>query len=163
YPLVAQPFSRDDCVIDPLRLARLDAFADQSAALWDGLCGAPDDTAEINAPVLIGLGANLIGMSGAGGKHLIGRPTAGVVFREHSTCDAEGRGRADQLSLIIAGSRWNEQVLRANGIVATTTVLQGVDTALFHPSPRTGRFRDRFVIFSGGKLEFRKGQDLVLK
>ena len=75
----------------------------------------------------------------------------------------EGRARAEQMALIIAGSHWNEHVLRSNGIVATTTVLQGVDTALFHPGPRSGRFRDRFVIFSGGKLEFRKGQDLVLK
>jgi glycosyltransferase involved in cell wall biosynthesis len=163
YPLVAQSFSRDDCVVDPLRLAQLDGFADQSAALWDSLRSVPDDTAEIDAPVLTGLGANLISMPGAGGKRLLGRPSAGVVFLEHSTIDPEGRARADQMALIIAGSHWNEHVLRANGIVATTTVLQGVDTALFHPGPRTGRFRDRFVIFSGGKLEFRKGQDLVLK
>ena len=44
-----------------------------------------------------------------------------------------------------------------------TTVLQGVDTSLFHPAPRARTIPpDRFVVFSGGKLELRKGQDLVL-
>jgi hypothetical protein len=33
---------------------------------------------------------------------------------------------------------------------------------LFRPRPKTGWHGDRFKIFSGGKLEFRKGQDLVL-
>jgi glycosyltransferase involved in cell wall biosynthesis len=66
------------------------------------------------------------------------------------------------LALIIAGSTWNERILRAHGIVATTTVLQGVDASLFHPAPRSGAIPHRFVVFSGGKLEFRKGQDLVL-
>jgi glycosyltransferase involved in cell wall biosynthesis len=42
------------------------------------------------------------------------------------------------------------------------TVLQGVDPALFHPAPRRGLMPDRFLVFSGGKLERRKGQDLVL-
>ncbi|HET6607038.1 MAG TPA: glycosyltransferase family 4 protein [Rhodopila sp.] len=163
YPLVAHPFSRHDCVVDPLSLTRLDLFADRSAVLWDSLRSAPGDTIEIDAPVLIDLGYNLISLPAPCEKRLFGRPSVGVVFLEHATIDPEGRGRAEQLSLIIAGSRWNEQVLRANGIIATTTVLQGVDTTLFHPGPRTGRFRDRFVIFSGGKLEFRKGQDLVVK
>jgi glycosyltransferase involved in cell wall biosynthesis len=40
--------------------------------------------------------------------------------------------------------------------------LQGVDLATFHPAPRAGWMQNRFVIFSGGKLEFRKGQDIVI-
>ena len=39
---------------------------------------------------------------------------------------------------------------------------QGVDTTLFHPGPPRRPFGDRFVVFSGGKLAFRKGQDLVV-
>src|SRR5262249_13817330 len=39
---------------------------------------------------------------------------------------------------------------------------QGIDARLFHPGPRLGLYRDRFVVFSGGKFEFRKGQDIVL-
>src|SRR5581483_11248947 len=43
------------------------------------------------------------------------------------------------------------------------TVLQGVDMTHFHPGPRAGLFGDRFVVFSGGKLEGRKAQDLVAR
>ena len=63
---------------------------------------------------------------------------------------------------ILAGSRWNADMLKANGFQNVTVWNQGVDTSLFHPVgdayPDDGKFR----IFSGGKLEFRKGQDLVV-
>ena len=42
------------------------------------------------------------------------------------------------------------------------TVIQGIDPTVFHPALRSGVFGDRFVVFSGGKLEFRKGQDIVV-
>ena len=41
--------------------------------------------------------------------------------------------------------------------------MQGVDLQRFASTPpKTRTSSDRFVIFSGGKLEFRKGQDIVL-
>src|SRR6266540_3569468 len=57
---------------------------------------------------------------------------------------------------------WCEEALRAGGLSAVTTVLHGVDTTRFNPSRsvRT-RLTDRFVVFSGGKFEFRKGQDVA--
>jgi glycosyltransferase involved in cell wall biosynthesis len=63
---------------------------------------------------------------------------------------------------IIAGSSWNADVLRAHGAPSVELVLQGIDPALFHPAPRRGLFPGRFVVFSGGKLEARKGQDNVI-
>jgi tetratricopeptide (TPR) repeat protein/glycosyltransferase involved in cell wall biosynthesis len=87
---------------------------------------------------------------------------AGVVFLEDTEIDEEGRQRGDALDLIIAGSTWNAEVLRAAGIDHVTTVLQGIDPAVFHPAPRSGLLADRFIVFSGGKLEYRKGQDLVI-
>lgn len=69
----------------------------------------------------------------------------------------------DEYALLITHSTWNAELLRAAGFARVELVLQGVDTALFHPAPSRGIFRDRFVVFSGGKLEYRKGQDLVLK
>jgi glycosyltransferase involved in cell wall biosynthesis len=86
----------------------------------------------------------------------------GVVFLENSRIAPEGLARARYYDRIIAGSHWNESVLRAQGIDHATAVLQGVDIALFHPRPRAGLTRERFVVFSGGALEFRKGQDIVL-
>src|SRR5262249_55865660 len=55
------------------------------------------------------------------------------------------------------------EVLAQLSIDHVQTLLQGVDTTHFHPGPRAGLFGDRFVVFSGGKLERRKGQDLVVQ
>ena len=43
-----------------------------------------------------------------------------------------------------------------------TTVFQGIDPALFRPRSRNPLYPDRFVIFSGGKFEYRKAQDIVV-
>jgi glycosyltransferase involved in cell wall biosynthesis len=162
-PIAAIKFGPGDVVLDPLRQHRIEQVRHLSGDLWDALAALPEPKLAIDAPVLIGLGRDLQHVAAAGGKSLTGRPPVGVTFFESTTLSDAGLQRADQFALIVAGSSWNEAVLRANGIVATTTVLQGVDTSLFHPAPRTGQFRDRFVVFSGGKLEFRKGQDLVVK
>jgi glycosyltransferase involved in cell wall biosynthesis len=159
-PVGAIPFGPGDLVLDPLRENLIQDVGALSAELWNALGALPQPHARIDAPLLVGLGKDLVG---GGDSVLIGQPSIGVAFIEHPEFTDAGRRRAGEFALIIAGSSWNEAVLRANGIVATTTVLQGVDTSLFHPAPRTGRFRERFVIFSGGKLERRKGQDLVVK
>jgi len=85
-----------------------------------------------------------------------------VIFFE----DTNLSGAADiagDYRLLIAGSSWCEEVLRANGVDNVATVIQGVDPSLFHPAPRAGWLRDRFAIFSGGKIEHRKGQDIVVR
>ncbi|UFS72414.1 glycosyltransferase family 4 protein [Geomonas sp. RF6] len=61
---------------------------------------------------------------------------------------------------IVAGSKWCEYQLRIGGVKNCCTILQGVDPANFRPHPLPPD--DRFVVFSGGKFEFRKGQDLVI-
>jgi len=62
---------------------------------------------------------------------------------------------------IVAGSSWCEYHLRIAGMNRTSTILQGIDPAVFSPMPP--RPDDgRFIIFSGGKFEFRKGHDLVI-
>jgi glycosyltransferase involved in cell wall biosynthesis len=48
------------------------------------------------------------------------------------------------------------------GIRNCDILIQGVDTGLFYPVRRQPP-EDKFVIFSGGKFELRKGQDLVLR
>lgn len=90
------------------------------------------------------------------------RRNAGVIFFEDTAFDADALRRARALDLIVTGSHWNEAVLRGLGLAHVRTVLQGVDTTVFHPAPPGGHLAGRFVIFSGGKLEYRKGQDLVV-
>lgn len=68
---------------------------------------------------------------------------------------------AKQWDYIVAGSSWCEYHLRIAGMERTSTILQGVDASVF--SPTALRQPDgRFIVFSGGKFEFRKGHDLVI-
>jgi glycosyltransferase involved in cell wall biosynthesis len=160
-PICAVEFGPADVVLDPLRNRRLVAIAENSAPVWTALGTIEGARAEVGHTLLEGLGHDLVSAAGAHGKVLSGRPSIGVLFLDQASLSQEARRRADRFALIVTGSSWNEQVLRRQGI-PSVTVLQGVDTALFHPAPRSGLFPGRFVVFSGGKLEFRKGQDLVL-
>jgi glycosyltransferase involved in cell wall biosynthesis len=69
---------------------------------------------------------------------------------------------ARQFDLMFAGSTWCVERMRAHGIGKGVVLVQGVDGRIFHPQPRM-RTDGRFRIFSGGKFELRKGQDLVLR
>lgn len=71
------------------------------------------------------------------------------------------RRASREWDFIVAGSSWCEYQLRIGGVQKTSTILQGIDPANFHPVPH--RPDDgRFIVFSGGKFEYRKGQDLVI-
>jgi glycosyltransferase involved in cell wall biosynthesis len=75
---------------------------------------------------------------------------------------------------VLAGSTWNVNVLRQLGLPSSKIALfrQGVDPSLFSSNQQVTGFKyremvnkkadEKFYIFSGGKLEFRKGQDLVV-
>ena len=92
-----------------------------------------------------------------------GQGNVGVVFMENPLIDKEAFARASKFDSVIAGSTWNGSVLRNAGLGNVQVVLQGIDPTHFRPAPESKRlFTDRFVIFSGGKLEYRKGQDIVL-
>ena len=86
----------------------------------------------------------------------------GFAFTETTRFPADAVNRLGWLDGMIAGSAWNRDVLSKLGFRNVRLVHQGVEDRLFRPGPKSGRFADRFVVFSGGKLEFRKGQDLVL-
>ncbi|MBM3601654.1 MAG: glycosyltransferase family 4 protein [Alphaproteobacteria bacterium] len=85
----------------------------------------------------------------------------GVVFLEGSRIKPEAVSRAQRYHRLLAGSSWNEQVMRGHGLDQAIAVFQGVDLSLFHPRPPSGVSGERFVVFSGGALEFRKGQDII--
>ncbi len=86
----------------------------------------------------------------------------GYCFFEHELLAARFMPAAAQRwDHIVAGSRWCEQQLRVGGIEHTSTILQGVDSRRFAVQPPR-RADGRFIVFSGGKFEFRKGQDIVI-
>jgi len=95
-------------------------------------------------------------------RMVIGEKNVGFIFFEDTGFDEDALDRARQFDRILVGSSWNQRVLTGLGLEDVVCVLQGIDERLFHPGIATGRFGGRFVIFSGGKLEFRKAQDIVL-
>ena len=84
-----------------------------------------------------------------------------VIFFEQNPLLTSEITKLKEFDLVITGSTWNKSALEAMGI-KTKLIIQGCDTDLFRWQPKK-IFKDRFVIFSGGKLEFRKGQDIMLK
>lgn len=70
------------------------------------------------------------------------------------------REAARRWDFVVAGSKWCEYHLRIGGVKNCATILQGIDPANFHLLPFPPD--DRFTVFSGGKFELRKGQDVVI-
>ncbi|MCL4849910.1 MAG: glycosyltransferase family 4 protein [Bryobacteraceae bacterium] len=96
---------------------------------------------------------------------LRGRPQIGYTFFEENILPAESIGNARaQFDVVVTGSSWCKDVLEAHGLENVSTIVQGIDPQIFHPTPYDkDLFSDRFVVFSGGKFEFRKGQDLAIR
>lgn len=91
----------------------------------------------------------------------IGKPNALYLFSEWEPITEKQKDNLRKYDVLIAGSEWNAQVIRDAGFQCYA-VPQGVDQSVFYPKERNS-LKDRFVIYSGGKLEHRKGQDLVTK
>lgn len=144
-------------VLDPIRTHRLAEVREASRGFCEVLKDRTEDIS-VNAPLLQTLDADLKG----GEPAINGSSDIGMVVMTDANVTEAGRQRARQYSLLVAASTWNAEVLRGAGMDHVVTILQGVDPSLFHPAPASGLLSDRFVIFSGGKLEFRKGQDLVM-
>ncbi len=159
------------CGIEPIEL-RLDGakawvlrdFLRNSRALAGAIAKQQGRVAAPGSLVLHSLGNELkLQALGVNNTSLHGARTVGVLFLEDGRLDRAAIERGAGYDMIVAGSHWNAALLRAHGLDRVETVLQGIDPTLFHPAPRAGLFEGRFAIFSGGKLEYRKGQDIVLK
>lgn len=119
------------------------------------------DGGAVDYPFLMGLGNDLRPPEAIAAVR--GAPDHGVVFFEHRNIAPEGIAFArERFASIVAGSSWNAEVLRDLGFPDVAFCPQGIDLTRFHPAPRSGVLGDRFVVFSGGKLEFRKGQDIAI-
>ncbi|MBP2302747.1 glycosyltransferase family 4 protein [Azospirillum picis] len=93
---------------------------------------------------------------------LRGSRTVGVIAFENTLFDADVLGRAQEYDRIVVHSTYNLSLLTEQGFRNVGLAFQGVDPDELAPAAAVGRFGDRFVVFSGGKIEFRKGQDIVL-
>jgi glycosyltransferase involved in cell wall biosynthesis len=153
---------QSDLKLNPLEWAKIQPGLEPSWEWNAKMAGMLGRRVTLDIPVLHAMGNDFgVSASGAHGVYLFGTPSLGVTFFESTRFSVEGLERAKAYPLIIAGSTWNFNLLEHAGI-PSALVLQGVDPTKFHPAPRAGWFANRFAIFSGGKLEYRKGQDIVL-
>lgn len=124
-------------------------------AMGEGQC------LDLPAILLHGLGEELL-LPPMGGREVRGTRNFGITFFVDAALGDQARAIGRSLDGVIAGSTWNAVLLEAAGVPRVSLVIQGIDTGAFSPAPKAGLLPGRFVIFSGGKLEFRKGQDIVL-
>lgn len=157
-PLLLEP--TDLAQFDPLQRHALALPLAQQPGLRAMLAAAGEAGLSCEYPVLRALGNGFQGNDGS--RRLLSDRNVGVIFFEDTALDAPAMERAWSFDRIVAGSTWNGRVLEARGLDTVRVVPQGIDPAVFHPAPRAGRLAGRFVVFSGGKLEYRKGQDLVV-
>ncbi len=115
----------------------------------------------VEAPLLVALGNDMKAPEVYGG-HPRGTPTiACPVFEDVAEMEVNVEN-LKEYDLVVAASRWNQEVLGANGVEAVLCH-EGIDPTIFNPSVRRKRDDGRFRVFSGGKVEWRKGQDLVIE
>ncbi|TAF01407.1 MAG: tetratricopeptide repeat protein [Oscillatoriales cyanobacterium] len=146
--------------INPLHKSLLLPAVEKQKQFQELVTANSDKQISCNFPVLYALGNNLA--SSGVDNHLISPCQVGVIFFEDTRITAAALETAKKYRAIVAGSHWNADVLRSCGLTNVAMVNQGIDPAIFHPAPKSNLFGDRFVIFSGGKLEYRKGQDIVI-
>jgi glycosyltransferase involved in cell wall biosynthesis len=97
--------------------------------------------------------------------NLRGTVNVGYTFFEDNIlppdCIENGRRYFDT---VVTGSSWCEETLKNHGLTNLKTVIQGIDPAIFHTLHSEKEYlNDAFVVFSGGKFELRKGQDIVIR
>ena len=101
-------------------------------------------------------GANLETLHQVRGKINIGY----TFFENELNEDSLKKGK--ELDYIFGGSTWNKLKLEEIGLKPSGLLIQGVDPDIFYPYGDHQK-SSLFTIFSGGKFELRKVQDLVLR
>jgi len=147
-------------ILNPLHKSLLLPAVEKQKDFQELVTANADKQINCNFPVLYALGNNLV--SSGIENQITSACQVGVIFFEDTRITSEALKKAKKYSTIVAGSNWNADVLRSCGLTNVAMVNQGIDPTIFHPAPKSNLFGDRFVIFSGGKLEYRKGQDIVI-
>ena len=157
---IAERGDRQAIVVDPVIAAQITngpfhALYEQSRAVMVPYLA---QGRSYEFPVLVALGNDF------GRFPHIGRSARefGIMFIEYTNISVEGRQDAARYERIIAGSTWCGEIVRGMGFDNVDVVIQGIDPSVFNPDQRPAR-SGPFRVFSGGKLEFRKGQDLVVE
>ena len=85
----------------------------------------------------------------------------GRVIVEQVPLDRAGRSLR-QYDKLLTGSNWSKELLEDATGLTVKCILEGIDPSLFYPAPKSHFLPEAFYIYSCGKVEFRKGQDVTL-
>tara|TARA_B100001964_G_C14169156_1_gene570603 strand:- start:132 stop:1319 length:1188 start_codon:yes stop_codon:yes gene_type:complete len=92
----------------------------------------------------------------------VGKYNIAIIFFEHTLLDVGLLEGLADFDLVVAGSSWNSSLLMRNGLSNVIRIIQGVDLSKFNSVSVPKVIKRPFVIYSGGKLELRKGQDIII-
>jgi glycosyltransferase involved in cell wall biosynthesis len=156
-PIMGIPVDQQDTVmVDPLRMSYLlPAFIEANKYL-SKLSVGKGGSVRLKGTVIDGLGNDL-----KGGR-FIGQTNVGrCVFEDTTLPDA--RERLSRYEHLLCGSNWNASLLSERTGRPVKVLLEGVDPSIFCPGPKSNILDPKkFYVFSGGKVEYRKAQDLTL-
>lgn len=156
-PLMGHPITDEDfAMCDPLKLSRMYKAMAYSNEFLAEIKVESDGRRNIAAILVDSLG-NGFPQSNCYGKQSIAR----CIFEN---TDLTGAFAAlSRYDALLVASNWNAQLLEEVTGRQAKVIFEGVDTSLFCPAPKSGMMDgEKFYVFSGGKVEFRKGHDLVL-
>ena len=156
-PIMGLPIQQDQLYgVDPLRHLRIWGPAQASNEFLAAL-GPVDPTRAIDAIQIDCLGNDFTSAIPRRSRRMIGR----MIFE--TSAFEPARELLKKYDLLLTASNWNAAMLKEATGRDAHIIHEGVDLSMFCPAPRSGWLDpDRFYIFSGGKVEYRKGQDLVL-
>ena len=146
--------------LPPLEQAKIDPLFGLAVKIRDHLRANPTEILSFKHAVLHGCSSDFSGFEGQ--DRIWGAPNVACAAIEHLVCTPHGRKIAANYDMFIAISKWNADYLKSLDVGPVHLCYQGIDPMLFHPAEGSGLYRNRFVVFSGGKFEHRKAQDIVV-
>ena len=147
--------------LDALETARLKPAMDFRPRLVEMIQKQGEGPLVCQFPVVHARGNNAELQFGRLSPRTRGTANHACIFFDRTTFSPAAIDQLNRFDSVIAGSAWNGAHLRDIGVRNVIDNIQGIDASRFHPAPRRGLLGDRFAIFSGGKVEHRKGQDIV--
>lgn len=157
-PLMATPISPDDLRwLDPLRLATIrEAVATSNDFAAKVGQAQPNDTLQMDCPVIHDMG------NGFAPTRFRGTVNIGRAIFEDTRFDGFA-AKMERYDVLLVASNWARDLVRAHTDRPVHLIHEGVDPSIFCPGPKSGLLDPRkFRVFSGGKIEYRKAQDLVV-
>ena len=159
-PLMGQSITPQDFTgIDPLRHAVLQPAITASNQFVQAYAAGKADLREQGVALIDGFGNGFTPI--VPHRDDLGvRNIARCIFENTRIENLQAVAAYDNL---LCASEWNANLLRAHSDKPVIVIHEGIDHSTFFPGPRSGVLDPEcFYIFTGGKVEFRKAQDLVL-